>query len=257
MKETKFLQRVKRKFSKVVDFCDHLLFPDDIKCVFCGRDIQMFDEKCYCEDCEKEISFNNKNKCLICSEPIDNEAMICDNCQKNKRHFKKAYCPFVYEKVVRSAILSYKDSNQRYMAKIFAKFIATEIRNDNLKIDFVTFIPMTRKKEKKRSFNQAKLLAKELAKILNVDIMDIFNKERDDKAQKFSTFKERQEKMKGLYSVKSGVKLHKNQNILIVDDIITTCATVDYCAGLIEKKVENVYVCAIARNRLKKEDVEF
>ena len=79
----------------------------------------------------------------------------------------------------------------------------------------------------------------------------MFIKTRDDKAQKFSSFKERQEKMIGLYALKDGVKLGKSKNVLIVDDIITTCATVNYCAGLLKNKVANVYVCSIARNKLK------
>ena len=113
----------------------------------------------------------------------------------------------------------------------------------------ITYIPLTPKKERKRGFNQAKLLADEIGKILNVEVVSVFNKERDDKEQKFSSYRERQEKMKGLYSLKS-VAFKKEQNVLIVDDIITTCATVNYCAELISKKVKNVYVCAIARNKL-------
>lgn len=251
MNDKRFWAKIKNSFCKVASFCNHLIFPDDIKCIFCGKDINDFDKKCYCDECEKEISFNNKNKCLICSEPIDNEAVICDNCQKEKRNFRKAFCPFVYEGLVRSAILGYKDNNQRYKAKSFAKFIANEIQEDNVKIDIISFVPLTRKKEKFRSFNQSKLLAEVIGKLLNVKVADIFVKTRDDKAQKYSSFKERQEKMVGLYALKEGLKLGKHQNVLIVDDIITTCATVNYCAGLLKNKVENVYVCSIARNKLR------
>ena len=250
-KDEGFWRKVKNCFEKVTRFCDHLVFPDDIKCIFCGRDIKDFDEKCYCDECEKRIPFNNKNKCLVCSEPIDNEAVVCDNCQKEKRNFRKAFCPFVYDGIVRNAILSYKDSNQRYKAKPFAKFIANEIQKDEVKIDIISFVPLTHKKEKSRSFNQSKLLAEEIGKILNVEVVDMFIKTRDDKAQKFSSFKERQEKMIGLYALKEGVKFDKSKNVLIVDDIVTTCATVNYCAGLLKNKVANVYVCSIARNKLK------
>ncbi len=245
----KFKDKMKDLGKKFAKWCNDLLFPENYKCIFCGTDIPDFENKPYCNECEKVLPFNNKNKCIICDEPIDNEATVCDSCQKHKRYFKKAFCPFVYEGIVRSAILGYKDDNQRYKAKTFAKFISKEIESSDVKIDMITYIPLTPKKERKRGFNQAKLLADEIGKILNVEVVSVFNKERDDKEQKFSSYRERQEKMKGLYSLKS-VAFKKEQNVLIVDDIITTCATVNYCAELISKKVKNVYVCAIARNKL-------
>ena len=236
--------------AKVRDMFCKIMFPEDIKCIFYGTDIADFENKPYCADCEKVLSFNNGNKCLICSEPIDNEAKVCDRCQKNKRNFKKAFCPFVYDGVVRNSILAYKDSNRRYLAKSFAKFIAKELTDNKVAIDVITFVPLTDKKKKKRGFNQAELLAKELGKVLDVPVEDMFVKNKDSKTQKFSSYKERQQNMIGTYSVKNR-KFKKKENVLIVDDIITTCATVDYCAGLINKKVANVYVCAIARNKLK------
>lgn len=235
-------------FKSVGSFFLNLLFPEDLKCLFCGQDVPDFENKPFCLSCQKQLSFNNANRCMICSEPIGNEATVCDSCQKHKRNFKKAFCPFVYDGLVRSAILGFKDSNLRYKAKTFAKFIAEEINCANVKIDVVTYIPMTKKKERKRTFNQSQLLAKELAKLLDVEMLDMFEKVKDTKGQKFLSFKERQENMIGMYKLKTA-KFKTNQNVLIVDDVITTCATINYCAGLINKKTKNVYACAIARNK--------
>lgn len=246
-KRTNFISKTIKNISKF--YCD-LFFPEDIKCIFCGTDIPNFDEKPYCEDCEKELTFNNKNKCLICADPIGNEAIVCDNCQKNKRYFKRAICPLIYDGKVRSAILSYKDSNQRYKAKAFAYLIAKEIERENLKIDLLSYVHLTAKKKKKRTFDQSEHLAFEIGKILKLPVLCLFKKERETKAQKKSSYKERQENMKGMYSLLP-VKLKKSQSVLIVDDIITTCATINYCSGLISSKVKDVYVCAIARNKLK------
>ncbi len=249
-KNNNFKARFLQFFKKIGEFFDKIMFPEDIKCIFCGRDISNFDEKFWCDDCEKEITLNNKNRCLICAEPIDNEATVCDFCQKNKRYFKRAFCPFVYDGKIRSSILSYKDSNQRYKAKPFARAIAHEILASGVKIDTITFIPLTAKKKKKRSFDQAELLATELGKILKIPVVCLFEKVREGKMQKQSTYKERQTNIKGMYVLKD-VKLSKSQSILIVDDIITTCASVNYCSSLIANKVQNVYVASIARNKLK------
>ena len=244
------MKKFKEYIKKIGNFFEHLIFPDDIKCVFCGTDVSDFEAKPFCEDCEKEIDFNNGHRCMICDEPIENEAVVCDRCQKNKRNFKKAFCPFVYGGKVRTAILGYKDSNQRYKSKTFAKYIANKILESKISIDKITFVPLTKKKLRERSFNQSKLLAERIGDILGVPVVEMFEKTKDTKGQKFASYKERQENMSGMYNLLP-IKLSKDENVLIVDDIITTCATVNYCSGLIAKKVKNVYVCAIARNKLE------
>lgn len=245
-------EKFKIFFKNIGRFFSRIFFPENIKCVICNADVADFESKPFCDECEKELSFNKGSRCQICSEPIGNEATICDNCQKNKRNFKKAFCPFVYEGKIRSAILSYKDSNKRYMAKLFAKFIVDEILESGVKIDVVSYVPLSKKKLAKRGFDQAKLLAEEIAKRLGVECRCLFEKVKDVKTQKLSSFKERQENAVDMYAYLPG-KLKRKESVLIVDDIITTCATIDACSKLVEKKCANVYVAAIARNKLKKQ----
>ncbi|MDE6583416.1 MAG: hypothetical protein K2K31_02040, partial [Clostridia bacterium] len=104
--------------------------------------------------------------------------------------------------------------------------------------------------EKVRTFNQSKLLAEELGKILGKEVKILFTKTRDDKEQKFLNYQERLGHLKDMY-VLNNVHLKSTDRVMIVDDILTTCSTVDYCAGLISKKVKDVYVCGIARNKIK------
>lgn len=250
MKSGKFKDKFKLFFKKLGILVDKTLFPTNFRCIFCDNDIPDYENKPFCESCEKEVEFNNGNKCLICSAPIENEATICDFCQKEKPNYKKAFCPFVYSGKVRSAVLGYKDSNKRYLAQVFAKYIAKEILGSGIKIDIITYVPLSEKKRRKRGFDQAELLAEELGKLLGIVVKRLFVKNKDAKTQKFSNYKERQENMRGMYSL-LGERLKKTDTILIVDDVITTGATVNYCAGLCKKKVKDVYVCSIARNRYK------
>lgn len=220
------------------------IFPEDIKCIFCGRDIPNFEEKAYCEECEKILPLNDKHRCLICAEPIENDATVCDRCQKRKHNFKKAYCPFIYDGIVKNAVLRYKDSNQRYLAKTFARYMVKDMAG--LQVDVITYIPMTKKKQRQRSFNQSKLLAEEIGKILNKPVISMFEKTKEIKAQKYLTAKEREKAIEGLYTYNK-TKISKEAKVLIVDDVITTGSTVNYCAGLIKNKVSGVFVCAVAK----------
>ena len=249
-RKNNFAEKMRKAFEKVGGFLEKTLFPDDIKCAFCDNDVPDFQNDPFFYDCEKEISFNNGKRCLICSEPMGNEALVCDICQKNKRTFKKAVCPFVYEGRVRSAILGFKDDNKRYLAKTFAKCIVSDLEKEEVKVNRLTYVPLTDKKKRKRGYDQAELLANEIGKLLNLRVEKFFGKVKDVKTQKLSSFKERHENMRGMFKLLD-VKLDKNDSILIVDDVITTGATIEACAVLCEKKVKEVYVAGVARNKLK------
>ncbi|MBP3431480.1 MAG: ComF family protein [Clostridia bacterium] len=238
-----------KKLKKSVD---HLIFPDDLKCIFCGNDIPNFDDQPFCEECEKTLPFNVGNRCIICDQPIKNEATVCDFCQREKKNFERLFSPFLYGAEVKNAILSYKESNRRYMAKAFAKIIVDYIHKEkpDLKLNFLSYIPLTSKKEKQRGFNQSKLLAEEIGKLLDVPVICLFEKIKDVGNQKELKFKQRRENVLGAYRLKD-VKLKKTDRIMIVDDVVTTCATVGYCSGLVYPKVEKVYVCSLARETVE------
>lgn len=249
MGKQSFSVRLRKVVDKMRTRVSYLMFPDDIKCIFCGDDIQDFYEKPYCQHCEKELKFNNGHRCLVCDTPIEGEEQLCYHCKNEKKNFVKAFCPFIYEGKVKNSVLAYKDSNRRYMAKGFAILIANRILESEVKIDKITYIPMTKKKERERSFNQSKLLAEEIGKILDIPVLSFFNKEKDVKGQKYLTYKERRESIIGMYTLKP-VRLKKSENVLIVDDVITTTSTINYCAGLIYSGVNNIFVCGIARTNI-------
>ncbi len=244
-----------KNLTKVIDNFLRLIFPPDIKCIFCGCDINHFYDRPFCDKCAKTLSFNIGNRCRICDEPIENEAIICDNCQKRKHYFKHAYCPFVYKDKVRESLLSYKMDNKRYLSLAYAIMITKYIGEDIHNFDVITFVPMTRKREKERSFNQSKLLAEEIGKIVKLPVVECLKKNFDTKEQKVLNYKERLTNLDNKFSVINSEKI-KGKKILLVDDIITTCATVDACAKLLSKHASEISVCAVARNKLHKNIVD-
>lgn len=251
MKTKEKMKNFMEKFDKFLN----LIFPPDIKCIFCGNDINHFYEQPYCSKCAKTLSYNTGNRCRICDEPIDNEAIVCDDCQKQKRHFKRAYCPFVYEDKIRENLLSYKIHNRRYLALAYALMIEKYIGEDIKHFDLITFVPMTPKKEKERSFNQSKLLAEELGKLTKLPVMTCLKKNFDTKPQKELSYKERMKNLNNVISVVNNKEI-KGKKILLVDDIITTCATIDTCASCLSKYAQEISVCAVARNKLHKQNKE-
>ncbi len=229
------------------------LFPKNIKCIFCGHDVPNFNEKPYCDKCEK-FALNNKYKCLKCATPFENDLKLCKYCANDKKHiyFDKIVCPFIYTDTVLRGIRKFKEENGRYLVSTFAKYIAKEVCEANMEFDFIVPVPMFKKDQKIRGYNQSEILANELAKIFDKPVEnELLQKIKRTKHQKWLTKKERKRNLENSMIITNKNFVNK-KNFLIVDDIVTTCATIDHCAKLLKKSgASKVYGCAVARTALK------
>ena len=235
----KILQSLKTLYESFID----KLFPTDIKCLLCGRDLP--DNNFFCEKCEEEDIYNEGPRCVKCDTMIKEENLICDDCKNSHRYFEKCYCPLNYNAKVRSAILKFKDDNARFYAKPFAELIYNRIKDENLQIDFIMPVPSHKNVIKRRGYNPPELIAKELALIMHLPVKQALIKNIDTTAQKTLSYQERQDNLRDSITRDRKIDI-KGKSILIVDDVITTCATVNACALLLQKS-KVVYACAVAR----------
>ena len=117
------------------------------------------------------------------------------------------------------------------------------------KYDIITTVPISKKRQKKRGYNQTELIAKELCKILSKRLnKNIIYKIKDNTPQSMLNKKQREENIKGVYTVKN-IKSILNKKILIIDDIYTTGNTVNECARVLVNKgikKEDIGVLTIA-----------
>ena len=128
----------------------------------------------------------------------------------------------------------------------------------NLPADtYITYVPMRPKKERQRGFNQSELIARKLGQLLHQVEQPLLEKTKDNRSQVGLGPKEREENVKGAFraTTQSGTltdeKFHFKQapkNVLLVDDIYTTGATVKECVRVLKKAgVKNVWVFTLAR----------
>ena len=245
----KIKQALKNIWNKILD----IIFPEDFKCILCGKELSA--DGYFCDDCLNEkdnMIFNLGNRCEICDTQILPENKICDNCKERKSHhnlyFKKCFCPLNYQSKVRSAILKLKEDNAKYLVKPFAELIFNRLKAEKLQLDIITFVPSHKKTIRRRGYNQAKLLAEHLSTLLNVPCIELLEKNVYTKKQKKLDYNKRQENLKDSMRLLDK-EIIKGKNILIVDDVITTCATINTCASLMPK-AKNIYATAIARRNL-------
>jgi len=239
---------MKNFFEKILN----LFFPKHIKCMFCSRDID-YKNQPYCEFCEKEKFFNNSEKrCKCCDVPLSGENEYCDNCKQNHKSFDKAICPFIYESSVRKIILKFKSKNAKYLAEPMGLLMAQKLEKEGIDFDIIIPIPLSQKSLKKRGYNQSELLANEIGKYFNKPVMtNVLTKIKETRHQKELGFDDRQKNLSGAFHLENYHEI-KGKNILLIDDILTTCATVNTCAEIMKKHANNIYVSCFARNIYKK-----
>lgn len=218
---------------------------------------------------EKILEYIYPPTCGICGKIC--KEYICNKCRiklrkyeiKNnhvikignkEKHFDELLCIFKYEDIIRDIIIKYKFQNKPYLYKTFAKIILKNEKTCGFleKYDIIIPVPISRKRKHERGYNQTQLIAKEIAKILNIKLgNNILIKERDIKAQSGLSKIERAINIKDVFKI-TDYKTIKNMKILIFDDIYTTGSTANECARILkESGAKKIGVLTIAKDYKK------
>lgn len=238
-------------FSQIKDTLDNLLtFLTGEKCYICKVHGGFV-----CKECVSKLPYIKGNKCKICLAPIGGEGVnkdpICGECIKNPPYFKKVISTFWYEDSIKDIMHDIKFHQKYfYVSKIFS-LIKTNVTNyfSNLgKIDFIVPIPLSKKRKIERGYNQSLLIAKELSKITKIPVLNNFLiKNKDLPPIMTMSREERFKNIKGTFSV---AKKNSIDTIVLVDDIITTTATIREASKTLKKGGCNeIYVFTICRTK--------
>ena len=119
--------------------------------------------------------------------------------------------------------------------------------------DVLIPIPLHKNKLKKRGFNQATLIAKKLSKKLDIPLeYNLITKVKDNVSQSGLDRDDRFKNVANVYTLKASGKLAiKNKHVCIIDDVITTGATVNECAKLLKKAGAKRVTCASFASAIK------
>lgn len=200
--------------------------------------------------------------CGMCGEI--NENYICNNCYENikkikkcvineynNRNFSKHLYIFKYEGIIRNKIIEFKFEDKGYLYKMFAKIILSDKKTCNFikKYDVIIPVPISKKRKKKRGYNQSELVANELAQKLNQDIWtDIIIKKKDNKPQSELNKLERIKNVEDIYEINKPIEV-KNKKVLLLDDIYTTGSTVNEIARkLKQNQTQEIGVITLAKD---------
>lgn len=147
------------------------------------------------------------------------------------KDFVRCACAAWYQAPFREEVLRFKFSNQPHRAKAYGAVLAQTIRTYLPgTFDCVTWVPVSPDTLKKRGYDQAQLLAQEAAKALGKPVLPLLEKTGKNRPQSSLTHgRERFANVAGVYTVPQPAAA-AGQRILLIDDILTTGATLNEAA---------------------------
>ena len=169
-----------------------------------------------------------KNRDIISGRELVGEGIVSAETESRLENLKKLrklnniYYIWDYNEEFKKLIFSYKYNRKKSLAKLIAKLIEEEFKFiiQKEKIDFIVSVPINKKRKSERGYNQVD----EILKQLNVNYVEIKRIKNTEKMHKLLNEKLREENIRGSFRIESDFDF-KNKKILLVDDIITTGAT--------------------------------
>ena len=216
---------------KVVDWLLDLIYPP--RCAFCRR-LLSGREKGVCRFCRPKLPY----------VPADGQV-------QHFRNVDKCLSPLYYHGSVKDSLHRYKFGGATAYADIYSEFIVKCIDENQISCDSITWVPLSRRRLRKRGYDQAELLAKLIAKHLGQRPVRLLKKLRDTPPQsQTGSGEKRRANIAGAYACLRP-ELVKGKRILLVDDIVTTGATLSEAAKVLKKAGAKEVICATLARSLR------
>ena len=204
-----------------------------------------------CPGCARKLTYVGDAYCMRCGKPVGDDEEYCHDCAKGDHVYDEGRAALVYDEYMSKSIYRFKYNGKREFAGFYGRIMYERLAGmiRSWKIDVIVPVPVHISKLRKRGYNQAYLLAKELSKRLKIPVNDrLVLRSAATAVQKELGAKERQNNLKKAFNVTQNVV--ELDTVLIVDDIYTTGATIDAVARCLKGAgVKNVYFVSLCIGR--------
>lgn len=195
-------------------------------------------------------------KCILCQQLLEDRVeYVCSQCRDTivshrpalrlGEQFSNCISPVHYEGVVRESLHRYKFNGKTAYAAGYASIMADCLHwTEQEECDLITWAPISATRLHQRGFDQSELLAKELGRQLGLPVAATLEKTRNNPAQSsLLGATSRWKNVRGVYRVRQDAGV-AGKRILLVDDIVTTGATLTECSTMLRKAGAAEIFCA-------------
>jgi competence protein ComFC len=242
---------LREKLYSSTKFAELIFFPSF--CRLCSALLEFPREKVICRSCLKSITPHKSSYCLSCGRFFETygEPHLCQDCLKDSPPFSIHRSCAQYKGKLKDIILLYKYRYLRVLGKDLAYFIHRSLgREERLwgGVEAIIPVPLHPKKRRQRGFNQAQVIAKCLAELTGIELVEKrLIKTKNVPPQTSLESKDRKKNVLGAFRVVKEEAI-KDRVVLLVDDVYTTGATIKECSfALREAGVKEVRAVTLAR----------
>lgn len=221
-----------------------LIFPR--RCTICDKVLPL-GKKEICDLCRVKLQYLTQDTCFRCGKPVKSEEEYCYDCRHKPHFFRQGAALFPYE-YVRKSLYRYKYAGRQEYAEFYGKHMAIRFREKikEWRPEALVPVPLHKRKQKLRGYNQAELIAHRLSVIWNIPVVsNLVIRTKNTRPMKEIDGTERQNNLKKAFKKgKNDVELN---TIIIIDDIYTTGSTIDAVAEVcLEAGVKEIYFLAVS-----------
>jgi len=225
----------------LISFRNRVLPP---ACLFCGSPLSDKGEP-FCVSCLERLA-DSVVRCPCCALPVGSKGVqphLCQSCQSGVSLMGTSCALGGYSGVLKEMVQQFKYSGRFYLDKPLARLLADKVVPGSC--DLIVAVPLYEQRQRKRGYNQAALLAGKMGGWLDVPVNPhLLIRSRKTISQQGLNRAERLQNVKGAFSVSGEVVMKR---ILLVDDVMTTGATVNECCRVLLKAgADQVDVAVIA-----------
>ena len=192
-------------------------------------------------------------KCVLCTALLkEGEIELCESCSKIKpihglihrgSFFDHCCSVYPYKDPVSSAVKRLKFGGREHYASCFGKLLARKLVQEEQSFDAITWVPVSPKRKRKRGYDQAQLIALAVGKELDVPVLPTLKKIRHNAPQAMeASAAARRANVLDAY-----VSLYPSQiagkRFLVVDDVITSAATLSECCRILKMAGAKSLIC--------------
>ncbi len=224
--------KLRQWFSAGLD----LIYPPACACCGCG----MSQAGLLCDDCLSRCVPLSRPFCERCSLPFEGiipRPFQCPNCAGRELSFRAAVAKWRARGPVRELIHGFKYERRLALVEVFLPWLREALLDErvaNIEEALLVPVPLHNVRLRERGYNQAALLAQRLGEAEGLEFAEVLRRTRYTTTQTALDRMQRAKNLASAFSMRPGYSV-RGREIILVDDVLTTCATVSECASVLMK----------------------